>query len=58
MEGPYVEGRSVGPEETIRGPQLEVEGGWRGSGKESRIACKMGIRPGMIWTKDLHKGNE
>ena len=46
------------PKEIIQGPYLEARGGWKGSRKDNEIACKMDIRLGLIWMKDLCKGSE
>lgn len=45
-------------EESIRGLPQGVVGGWKGCVKGNSNACKKGIIPDIIQTRDLHKGNE
>ena len=48
MEVPHVGEGSVGSEAIIQEPPLGAREDWKGNGKGSRIACKMGMRQDLI----------
>ena len=45
-------------EESIRGLPQGVVGGWKGCVEGNSSACKKGIIPDMIQTRDFRKGNK